>query len=91
MALQQALAQAGVTPERISEARGQARQEALATIRGASDPFRQRVAIFQLWNSRQVDDEAVDAILALLAANPTDAGLIAQALYAMKDSPRADV
>lgn len=89
--LQGLLAQAGVTPETLREAKAEARREWMEAIRTEPDPFKRRVAIFYLWNSHQVDDEAVDAILAVLAAEPEDEGLIAQALYAMKDSPRADV
>ena len=89
--LQGTLAQAGVTPETIQAAKADARRGWLDAIRNEPDPFQKRVAIFYLWNSHQVDDEAVDAILAVLATEPEDEGLIGQALYAMKDSPRADV
>ncbi|GEM_PF-5772467 len=89
--LQGLLSQAGVTPDTIREAKATARREWIEAIRTEPDPFKKRVAIFYLWNSHQVDDEAVDAILAVLACEPDDEGLVAQALYAMKDSPRADV
>ncbi|MEK7866266.1 MAG: HEAT repeat domain-containing protein [Planctomycetota bacterium] len=90
--LEEALRAAGVTPETLEEARGQAREEALATLRGGTaEPFAQQVAIFHLWNTKQVDDKAIDAILALLDRDPKDEGMIAEALYAMKDSPRTEV